>query len=106
VCNVPDYGTTEVADQAIALMLALTRGTAIFHDALRTDPRGGWKPRAAPLALRLRGATFGVLGLGRIGLAAAKRAEGFGMKIVFLDSHQPSGFQLAPGFTAGEHTPG
>jgi phosphoglycerate dehydrogenase-like enzyme len=99
VCNVPDYGTTEVADQAIALMLALTRGTAVFHDALRADPRGGWKPRAAPLALRLRGATFGVLGLGRIGLAAAKRAEAFGMKILFLDPYQPSGFELALGYT-------
>ena len=99
VCNVPDYGTTEVADQAIALMLALTRGTAVFHDALRNDPRGGWKPRAAPLALRLRGATFGVLGLGRIGLAAARRAEGFGMKIVFVDPYRPTGTELALGYT-------
>ncbi len=99
VCNVPDYGTTEVADQALALMLALTRGTAVFHDALRTDPRKGWQPRAAPLALRLRGATFGVLGLGRIGLAAAKRAEAFGMKIVFLDPYRSTGTELALGYT-------
>jgi D-3-phosphoglycerate dehydrogenase/C-terminal binding protein len=98
VCNVPDYGTTEVADQAIALMLALTRGTAVFHDALRADPRGGWKPRAAPLALRHRGATFGVLGLGRIGLAAAKRAEAFGMRIAFLDPYLPNGTELSFGY--------
>jgi D-3-phosphoglycerate dehydrogenase/C-terminal binding protein len=98
VCNVPDYGTTEVADQAIALMLALTRGTAVFHDALRADPRGGWKPRAAPLSLRLRGATFGVLGLGRIGLAAARRAEAFGMKIVFYDPYRPTGTELSFGY--------
>jgi phosphoglycerate dehydrogenase-like enzyme len=99
VCNVPDYGTTEVADHAIALMLALTRGTAWFHDALRADPKAGWRPRAAPLVLRLRTATFGVVGLGRIGVAAARRAEAFGMKIAFFDPYRPSGTELSLGDT-------
>lgn len=99
VCNVPDYGTTEVADHAIALMLALTRGTATYHDALRNDPGGaGWSFAAAPLVRRLRGAIFGVLGLGRIGLAAANRAAGFGMRVVFHDPYLPSGTELAVGF--------
>ena len=99
VCNVPDYGTTEVADHAIALMLALARGTITFHEALRADPRGGWRPRSAPLVLRLRTATFGVVGLGRIGIAAARRAAAFGMRIVFYDPYRPSGTELALGFT-------
>jgi len=97
VCNVPDYGTSEVADHALALMLALTRGTITYHDALRTDPRAGWNWGAAPVVRRLRGATFGVLGLGRIGLAAALRARGFGMEIAFCDPHLPRGTEIAVG---------
>ncbi|SDR42065.1 D-3-phosphoglycerate dehydrogenase/C-terminal binding protein [Rhizobiales bacterium GAS191] len=99
VCNVPDYGTTEVADHAVALMLSLARGTIGYHEALRADPRGGWRPRAAPLVLRLRTATFGVVGLGRIGIAAAQRAKAFGMRIVFYDPYKPSGTELALGYT-------
>ncbi|MFI5011975.1 MAG: C-terminal binding protein [Hyphomicrobiales bacterium] len=98
VCNVPDYGTTEVADHAIALMLSLARGTVVFHDALRSDPKAGWRPRSAPLVLRLRTAAFGVLGLGRIGLAAARRAEAFGMKIAFFDPYRPTGTELSLGY--------
>ena len=98
VCNVPDYGTSEVADHALALMLVLTRGTATYHDALRSDPVGGWKFGAAPVVRRLRGAVFGVLGLGRIGTAAALRARGFGMEIVFCDPHLPRGTEIALGF--------
>ena len=74
VFNVPDYGTSEVADHAIALMLALTRGTAAYHDAMRRDPVKHWTYTVAPTVRRLRVSTFGVVGLGRIGLAAARRA--------------------------------
>jgi D-3-phosphoglycerate dehydrogenase/C-terminal binding protein len=97
VFNVPDYGTSEVADHAIALMLALTRGTATYHGALRDDPAGGWNHLAAPAVRRLRDAVFGVVGLGRIGLAAATRARGFGMRIAFYDPYLPSGMEIAVG---------
>lgn len=97
VFNVPDYGTSEVADHAIALMLALTRGTSTYHDGLRSDPGVGWNHRAAPVVRRLRDATFGVVGLGRIGLAAALRARGFGMQIAFYDPYLPSGMEIAVG---------
>ena len=96
VCNVPDYGTTEVADHAIALMLSLTRGTATYHDDLLHQRP--WSYAAAPLVRRLRGAVFGVVGLGRIGLATARRAAAFGMRMVFFDPHLPSGTDLAVGF--------
>jgi D-3-phosphoglycerate dehydrogenase/C-terminal binding protein len=99
VCNVPDYGTTEVADHAVALMLSLARGTSQYTAAIVADPVGGWKSQAAPLVRRLRGAKFGVLGLGRIGLAAAMRARGFGMEIVFYDPYLPNGAELAVGAT-------
>ena len=97
VFNVPDYGTSEVADHAIALMLALTRGTATYHDTLRSDPQKGWNHLAAPVVRRLRDAVFGVVGLGRIGLAAALRARGFGMRIAFYDPYVSSGMEIAVG---------
>ena len=98
VCNVPDYATTEVADHAIALMLALTGGIVSYHEALRREGAPGWRFNAAPLVRRLRGAVFGVVGLGRIGLAAANRAAGFGMDVVFYDPYLATGAELAVGF--------
>jgi len=98
VCNVPDYGTTEVADHALALTLALARGTGSYDEALRADPAGGWSYTTAPLVRRLRGATFAVLGLGRIGLATARRAAAFDMKVIFFDPYLSNGVDLATGF--------
>lgn len=97
VFNVPDYGTSEVADHAIALMLALARGTSTYHDAIRSDPAAGWNHKAAPAVRRLRDAVFGVVGLGRIGLAAANRAKGFGMRVAFYDPYLPFGMEIAVG---------
>jgi D-3-phosphoglycerate dehydrogenase/C-terminal binding protein len=98
VCNVPDYGTTEVADHAVALMLGLTRGLVLYPDALRADPTLGWRYDVAPLVRRNRGLTFGIVGLGRIGLAAARRAAGLDMRVVFYDPYLPNGVELATGY--------
>ncbi len=97
VCNVPDYGTTEVADHAIALMLALRRGIVRYHDAVARDPVANWDVPQSPLIPRLRGQTFAVLGMGRIGTAAARRAAAFGMRVVFFDPYLPDGAELGLG---------
>ncbi len=99
VCNVPDYGTTEVADTAIAMMLTFARGTAACDAALHADLKGGWTHVHNVTARRLRGACFGVIGLGRIGTAAALRARAFGMQVAFYDPFLPNGAELAFGFT-------
>lgn len=98
VCNTPDYGTSEVADHAIAMMLALTRGVVTYDSALRADPLGNWQFAIAPAVRRLRGTVFGVVGLGRIGTATALRARAFGMDVVFFDPYLPNGTDLALGF--------
>ena len=98
-CNVPDYGTTEVADSAIAMMLAFARGTPALDAALRADLKTGWTHVHNVTAKRLRGATFGVIGLGRIGTAAALRARAFGMNVAFYDPGLPNGAELSFGFT-------
>ena len=98
-CNIPDYGTTEVADSAIAMMLAFARGIASMDAALRADLAGNWTHERNVTARRLRGATFGVIGLGRIGTAAALRARAFGMNVMFYDPLLPGGAELGLGFT-------
>ncbi len=80
VCNVPDYGTTEVADHAIALALALRRGVILHHDAQRRATPAAWAAISGPLVRRTASQTFGILGLGRIGTAAALRARAFGFR--------------------------
>ena len=102
VCNVPDYGTTEVADHAIALMLALRRALLLHHDHLRDAPPGTWAAIHTPLLRRSGTQTFGVVGLGRIGTAAALRAKALGMRVLFFDPARPNGADLALGIARAD----
>ncbi len=88
VCNNPGYGTREVADHAIALMLTLMRGINFHNERLRTDPGGNWSRTLNPFAKRLSDCTFGVVGLGRIGTATAIRAQAFGMDVLYYDPYK------------------
>ncbi len=97
VCNVPDYGTTEIADHAIGMTLALRRGILLQHDAQRRTPPAGWVPIANRVVRRIGGQTFGVVGLGRIGTAAALRARALGFRVVFFDPYRPNGTDRALG---------
>jgi lactate dehydrogenase-like 2-hydroxyacid dehydrogenase len=99
VCNVPDYGTTEVADSAMAMILTFARGTAACDAALRADLKSGWTHLTNVAARRLRGACLGVVGFGRIGTAIALRARSFGMRVAFYDPALPNGAELPFGFT-------
>lgn len=96
VANVPDYGTEEVADSAIGLMLALTRGIAFLNRRLQRQA-GEWNYMQAVPLLRLRGRVFGIIGLGRIGTAAALRAKALGMDVAFYDPYVRDGYDKALG---------
>jgi D-3-phosphoglycerate dehydrogenase len=72
-CNVPDYGSEDVAVHALAMMMALRRRIVYFDDVLRQGIWRGW-PNALPIN-RLSLQTAGVVGLGRIGSEFAKRAR-------------------------------
>jgi lactate dehydrogenase-like 2-hydroxyacid dehydrogenase len=99
VCNTPDYGTTDVADHAIGLMLGLTRGIVAYHNALKADFSAGWAFATPPTIRRLSGRIFGVIGLGRIGTATALRAKGLGMQVMFFDPYRTTGTELALGLS-------
>jgi len=90
VANVPDYGAEEVADTAVGMMLAMTRGITYLNSRLRANEGPWFYSQAAPLQ-RLRGSVFGIVGLGRIGTAAALRAKAMGMNVVFYDPYIPDG---------------
>jgi D-3-phosphoglycerate dehydrogenase len=92
VCNVPDYGTEEVADHALGLLLALARRIVPAADSIR---RGEWNVAVNSGAPRLRNQTVGIIGAGRIGTAFASRAKAIGMRVVIYDPYVPRGYEKA-----------
>lgn len=96
VANVPDYGTEEVADSALALLLALTRGIHRANSRMRPGNEDWTYGVATPL-VRLRGRVLGIVGLGRIGTAMAVRGKSLGMDVLFYDPYKPDGYDKALG---------
>ncbi len=94
VCNVPDYGTEEVADHAIMFLLALVRRLIPCHLTIRS---GAWHYETALGTPRLRGKTLGLVGCGRIGSATALRAKALGLDVVFFDPFLRQGIDKALG---------
>jgi C-terminal binding protein len=96
VANVPDYGTEDVADSAIGMMLTLTRGIHYLNDRLQQG-RGAWIYTQAQPVHRLRGRVFGIVGVGRIGTATALRAKALGMDVAYYDPFVPQGYDKSIG---------
>lgn len=80
VTNTPDVLTDATADIALLLMLGAARGAYWGDRMVRTDTWGVWTP-TEPLGHDVTGRRLGVLGMGRIGQAVARRARGFDMEI-------------------------
>lgn len=88
VCNVPDYGTEDVSDHAIALAMAVVRGITQLDRQIRA---GGYDYSAARPLNRTRNLVFGVLGLGRIGSVTARKAAGIGFEVIGYDPLRSAG---------------
>lgn len=101
VANVPDYGSEEVADSAIGMILSLMRGISLLNTRLR-DHDGDWSPSQVKPLHRLRGRRCGIVGLGRIGTAAALRARALGLEVIFYDPYKPDGYDKAHGIRRSE----
>ncbi|MBV8535431.1 MAG: C-terminal binding protein [Alphaproteobacteria bacterium] len=86
VCNVPDYGISEIADHTIGLTLALARGLHVYQRRVETAPTAPWVPFPLPPTVRrLSGAVLLVVGLGAIGRAVAGRAQAHEMRVCYVD---------------------
>lgn len=80
VCNTPEVLNEEVADTALGLLLSTVRELPQAERFLRA---GKWLKGGYPLSATLRDRTVGIVGLGRIGKAIAKRVEAFGVPVVY-----------------------
>lgn len=92
-CNTPDYGTEEVADTAVAMALALTRGIARYDSLCRAYTDGSWQENTLPHIRRTSDLTFGVVGAGRIGGSVLLRARALRFDPVLYDPYRPRGYE-------------
>ena len=86
VTNTPGVLTDSTADLTWAMILALTRRLREGETLLRSGTFRGWAPTLL-LGRELRGMLLGIVGYGRIGQAVARRAEAFGMRLLFATRH-------------------
>jgi lactate dehydrogenase-like 2-hydroxyacid dehydrogenase len=85
VTNTPDVLTDDVADLAIGLLIATVRRICAGDRYVR---EGKWPKGAFPLTDTIQRKTLGIIGMGRIGRAIAKRAEAFNLKVAYQGPHR------------------
>ena len=84
VTNTPDVLTDSTADLTMTLALACSRRLTKGEEIMRQRKFKGWQPKLL-LGIELKGKNFGIIGAGRIGTAVARRAAGFGVKLLYYD---------------------
>ena len=95
VSNVPDYGTYEVADHALSLIMNFARGISEYDRLLKLNLKENWNYTAVSTIDRVVNKNIGIIGLGRIGTAFALRAKAFGFNVSFYDPYVPDGQEKA-----------
>ncbi|KNA21502.1 hypothetical protein SOVF_042490 [Spinacia oleracea] len=90
VTNTPDVLTDDVADLAVGLILGTLRRVCVADAFVRT---GGWVNSEFPLSTKFTGKSVGILGLGRIGYAFAKRVEAFGCHVSYCSRSEKPNIQ-------------
>lgn len=95
VSNTPDVLTEATADIAITLLLMVSRRAGEGERQVRAGAWTGWRPTHL-LGTQVSGKVLGLVGMGRIARAVAKRAHhGFGMRVIFHDPFPPTAAEAA-----------
>ena len=87
VTNMPGVLTEDTAEMTMALILSVPRRLGEGEKLIRSGQWDGWKP-SGMLGHRVNGKTLGIIGMGRIGRAVAKRAQGFGIRTIYHNRHR------------------
>jgi glyoxylate reductase len=87
VTNTPGVLTEDTADMTMALILAISRRLAEGERLIRSGGWSGWGPTSM-LGHRIWGKRLGIVGMGRIGMAVARRAKGFGLSVHYHNRRQ------------------
>lgn len=96
VTNTPDVLTETSADFALALILAAARRVVESEQYVKAGRWRTWGPEIL-LGRDVYSATLGIVGMGRIGQAVARRAQGFGMQILYSGAHRKPEAEQATG---------
>ncbi|MDB9877739.1 NAD(P)-binding domain-containing protein [Amylibacter sp.] len=97
--NTPDYGTDEVADTAVTMLLCGVRGVTQYQRIVMDLSDGSWQENVIHSIKRTKSMTIGIIGLGRIGTSVALKCRALGFGVSFYDPHLPSGIEKSLSLT-------
>lgn len=93
VCNTPDYGTDEVSDTAIAMIMNIVRGVSRYDFQCRHYSDDTWQENTIPEIKRTSDYKLGVIGAGRIGSSILLKAKALRLETAFYDPYQARGHE-------------
>ena len=92
-CNTPDYGTDEVSDTVIGMLMNIARGISQYNFAAKRYKDETWQENTLPNIKRTSDINFGVIGAGRIGGSILRKAKAIGFDCLFYDPYKEAGHE-------------
>jgi len=92
-CNTPDYGTDEVSDTVIAMIMNIARGVTIYDFNCRNFNDGSWQENTESNIVRTSDINLGVIGAGRIGGSILRKSKSLSLNCSFFDPFKDRGYE-------------
>jgi lactate dehydrogenase-like 2-hydroxyacid dehydrogenase len=92
-CNTPDYGTDEVSDTAIGMIMSMTRGISRYDYFCRQYKDNSWQENTITKLRRSNQLVLGVIGAGRIGGSILRKVKAIGFNLIFFDPYKERGYE-------------